>query len=64
MYDAFNIYFSPDGSNKKTIEEATVMLWVHLLQATERKTNIILKLSYTVTNFTGGKGVVEIQNLR
>ena len=61
MYDAFNIYFSPDGSNKKTIEEATVMLWVHLLQAIEHKTNIILKLSYTVTNFTGGKGVVEIQ---
>ena len=36
--------------------------WVHFLQAIERKTNIILKLSYTVTyNFTGGKGVLEIQ---
>ena len=36
MYDSFTICFSPDGSNKRVAEEATVMLWFHFLQTVER----------------------------
>ena len=36
VYDTFSISFSPDGSNQKVTEEATVMLWVHFLQRVER----------------------------
>jgi hypothetical protein len=45
MYDAFTICFSPDGSNKRVAEEATIMLWVHFLQTIERKYH-----SYTLAN--------------
>ena len=37
MYDTFNICYSPDGSNNREREEATIMLWVHFLQCIERK---------------------------
>ena len=40
MYDTFAIFFSPDSSDKKAIEEATIMLWVHFLQTLERKQSI------------------------
>lgn len=44
MYDAFHICFSPDGSNKRHTEEATVMLWVHFLQAIERKDSVLYSM--------------------
>lgn len=37
MYDMFTICYSPNGSNNREKEEATIMLWVHFLQCTERK---------------------------
>ena len=37
VFDAFNICYLPEGSNKRSIEEATIMLWVNFLQTIERK---------------------------
>ena len=42
------------------VQCATVMLWIHFLQAIERKTNILLSYTFTYT-FTGGKSVLEIE---
>ena len=41
MFDTFHIHYSPNGSNKKEKEEATIMLWFHYLQTVERKMIII-----------------------
>ena len=45
VFDAFVFCYSPNGSNSREKEEATVMLWVHFLQRIERKHNIELILS-------------------
>ena len=37
VYDAFDICFSPEGSNKRQSEEATIMQWVNFLQNVERE---------------------------
>ena len=37
VFDAFVFCYSPNGSNSREKEEATVMLWVHFLQRIERK---------------------------
>ena len=62
MYDAFTICFSPDGSNNRVAEEATVMLWVHFLQTIERKYHY-----YTLANqlhyipLIGAQGDVDVK---
>lgn len=59
VYDAFEICFSPEGSNKRQSEEATIMQWVHFLQNVERefKTLWRISLSFQVVYYYRKQGV-------